>query len=223
MENKCSECQIKIIIVGNSSVGKTNLVSRYFDDEFSEITPNTIGLDQRLKRIEIDNQAVKLQMWDTAGQEKYRSISSSFYKNSDGAILVYDIANIDSFQDIDTWLQETKGYTQADIQYLLIANKLDLENERQVESAVGQKYAQEQGLMFKEVSAKENKDKGVQRVFNDLLKTILQNKSEHNRKKVVSGKIKKKKLRDKNKEGFDLNKSKEVGDDYPTQNGYCNC
>ena len=169
------EYLMKIIIVGDSGVGKTNLLERYIKNEFRESNRNTVGVDFMAKKMRINNQSVKIQFWDTAGQEKYKSISSAYYKSTQGVILVYDVTSRKSFLNIGKWLQDIKEHTDNDILYLLVGNKTDLVKDRQVTQEEAGKYAEENNLFFMEVSAKENQNQCVNMAFEILFKEILGN------------------------------------------------
>lgn len=127
----------KLVIVGNSGVGKSSLLLRFADDTFSDSYLTTIGVDFRFKTLEIDGKKVKLQIWDTAGQERFRTITSAYYKVSyhpssfkgaDGIILVYDVGSMSSFEDIDRfWINEVDSFAEKNVELVLLGNKSDIE------------------------------------------------------------------------------------------------
>ena len=127
MANREYDYLIKLVIIGNSSVGKSSVLLRFSDDQFSESYLTTIGVDFRFKTLNIDGRRVKLQIWDTAGQERFRTITNAYYKGADGIVLVYDITNLPSFEDIERfWLNEVESYAEKDVELLLLGNKSDL-------------------------------------------------------------------------------------------------
>ena len=131
----------KVVLIGDSSVGKSNILSRYLHDKFAINTKTTVGVEFGWKKIEIDGMKIKAQIWDTAGQERYKSITSAYYKGARGTLLVYDITKRESFENIDRWLSEFKKYSDPDFTVLLIGNKNDLKDERQITPDDGQKKA----------------------------------------------------------------------------------
>lgn len=118
----------KIILVGDAAVGKTNILSRYSNDEFSLETKTTIGVEFSSKIFNIDDYKIKVQIWDTAGQERYRSITNAYYKGSKGAIIVFDVSRKQTFDNVDKWHEDIIKCGEKDICLLLIGNKCDLEN-----------------------------------------------------------------------------------------------
>ncbi|XP_056138222.1 EF-hand calcium-binding domain-containing protein 4B [Lampris incognitus] len=143
----------KIVLVGNSSVGKTSLLRRFCDDCFYPCTSATVGIDYSVKTITVDNSQVALQMWDTAGQERYRSITKQFFRKADGVVVMYDITAERSFTAVRQWLMNVKEGTGEDIPIMLLGNKTDRQNEREVQIGVGVKLAQDCQLIFFECSA----------------------------------------------------------------------
>ncbi|CAD8102379.1 unnamed protein product [Paramecium primaurelia] len=145
----------KLVIIGNSGVGKSSLLLRFADDQFSESYLTTIGVDFRFRTLPIDNKNVKLQIWDTAGQERFRTITSAYYKGADGIVMVYDVTQGQSFDDIDKfWLHEVESYGEKNVQLLVIGNKNDLDEQKQVDSAKAQEYCKSHNMLFMECSAK---------------------------------------------------------------------
>lgn len=166
------ELLFKILVLGDSNVGKTNLVSRFCHDKFTEDNKTTIGVDFNLYETEIDDKKITAQFWDTAGQEKYRAMSTAFYKKAQGAIIVYDISDNRSFDNVITWLNEIKFYGEENIQIILLGNKSDLKDLDSVPEEKAKNFAEEHGIFFLEVSAKVNKGKKVQIGFNKILKML---------------------------------------------------
>ena len=172
--NQYCDYKFKIILVGDSNVGKTNLISRFVnkDDDLKHDT--TIGVEFTNKMVEYENNRILTQIWDTAGQEKFRSIISSYYRNSMGAMIVYDITNKKSFDNITVWYDELATYCDMDnIPIILIGNKIDLEEKRTVYSENGRNFARENGMLFVETSNMDGTNIDV--AFKTLLVEILNN------------------------------------------------
>merc|ERR1719410_2608234 len=145
----------KLVLIGDSGVGKSCLLLRFADDAFTESYISTIGVDFRFRTVKIDKKTVKLQIWDTAGQERFRTITSAYYRGADGIILVYDITDRESFSHVNDWLNEVNRYVNENTCKLLIGNKCDNVSERQVSTEEGKKKAEEIGVAFIEASAKD--------------------------------------------------------------------
>ena len=146
----------KIIIIGNSGVGKSNILGRYLNDEFQQDTKSTVGVEFGSKKMVIENVTIKLQIWDTAGQERYRSITSAYYKGSKGCFIVYDITSQQSFDDVEKWYEEISKITEKNISIILVGNKCDLESERKVTIEMGEEKAKNLNCPFYETSALNN-------------------------------------------------------------------
>ncbi len=167
-----SDCVYKVLLLGDSTVGKTCFLMRYTDNTFQEIHMSTIGLDYRLKNITLENgKNIKIQIWDTAGQEAFQAITRTYYKGAVGALLVYDITRHETFEHIDRWLNEIKANGSKDICCILIGNKKDLEDQRQVKYEEGEKLAKSNNLLFLETSAKSAEN--VQEAFLQTAEKIL--------------------------------------------------
>lgn len=160
----------KILIIGNSSVGKSNILLRYTDNVFNDSFLPTIGVDFKIKNMTVNNQRVKLNIWDTAGQERFKTITSTYYKGSHGIVLVYDITDRESFNNINNWINEVKRNASGNVSMLLVGNKCDLEDERVVSTKEGQEYAKAVGMSYLETSAKA--DLNIRETFNVLAKHI---------------------------------------------------
>uniref|UniRef100_A0A7S4NVZ5 Ras-related protein Rab-2A n=1 Tax=Paramoeba aestuarina TaxID=180227 RepID=A0A7S4NVZ5_9EUKA len=148
------ECLFKYIIVGDTSTGKSCLLLQFTDRRFQPIHDLTIGVEFGSRTIEIDGNRVKLQIWDTAGQEKFRSITRSYYRGAAGALLLYDITRRETFDHLTTWLEDCRQYSNERIVITLIGNKCDLEHKREVSVEEGKAFAEKHGLNFLETSAK---------------------------------------------------------------------
>ena len=132
----------KILVIGESSVGKTCLLLRYTEDTFNASHLATIGIDFKLKELMIDDKLIKLQIWDTAGQDRYKSITKTYYKGSQGIVLVYDVTSMDTFEKIQHWIKQIENNASRNVKKVLVGNKCDKE-ERQVSTEQGQKLADE--------------------------------------------------------------------------------
>ena len=160
----------KIVIVGDSGVGKTNLITRYLKNDFKPETKATIGVEFSDKKYIYKNKTIKVQIWDTAGQERYRSLTSMYYKGAKGAIFVYDISSKNSFENIDKWLIEMKKTADENIKIILIGNKCDLIDKREVKEDDGKIKAKDLNVPFMETSALNCIN--VEKAFNFLIEEI---------------------------------------------------
>ncbi|KAH7934893.1 hypothetical protein HPB52_001876 [Rhipicephalus sanguineus] len=166
----------KILIIGNSSVGKTSFLFRYADDSFTSAFVSTVGIDFKVKTVFRHDKRVKLQIWDTAGQERYRTITTAYYRGAMGFILMYDVTNEESFNSVQDWVTQIKTYSWDNAQVILVGNKCDMEDERVVSAERGRQLADQLGLEFFETSAKENVN--VKAVFERLVDIICDKMSE---------------------------------------------
>jgi len=144
----------KYIITGDMGVGKSCLMMRFIEGKFRENHDITIGVEFGSKKVVNDDQTIKLQIWDTAGQENFRSLTRSYYRAAVGALLVYDVTRRDTFLLLEKWIHEVKENSAAHLTMLLIGNKSDCEDEREVSFFEGEQFAKEHGLLFLETSAK---------------------------------------------------------------------
>lgn len=160
----------KLIIIGDSGVGKTNIITRYAKNEFRLNLKATIGVEFCTKLIEINEDIIKIQLWDTAGQERFRSLTSTYYKGSHGILVVYDITNCDSFSHVSKWIQEIYNNVGNDIPILLIGNKLDLEDKRIISSEKLIEIAKIYNLEFIEMSAMNctNVQSGIDKLIKNI-------------------------------------------------------
>ena len=163
----------KIVIIGDTYVGKTNILSRYISNEFDPNSNSTIGVELTTKTYNFDNNDVKVQIWDTAGQEKYRSIKSSYYKGAQVCLLVYDITKKKSFDNIDKWYSELKSNSDEKIYTMLLGNKSDLEENREVSIEEAEKKAKNFNIAFMETSAYNGNN--INKAFNELINNVYQN------------------------------------------------
>ncbi|XP_045753658.1 ras-related protein Rab-3B isoform X1 [Mirounga angustirostris] len=166
----------KLLIIGNSSVGKTSFLFRYADDTFTPAFVSTVGIDFKVKTVYRHEKRVKLQIWDTAGQERYRTITTAYYRGAMGFILMYDITNEDSFNAVQDWATQIKTYSWDNAQVILVGNKCDMEEERVVPAEKGRLLAEQLGFDFFEASAKENIS--VRQAFERLVDAICDKMSD---------------------------------------------
>ncbi|XP_073449639.1 ras-related protein Rab-3B [Aquarana catesbeiana] len=166
----------KLLIIGNSSVGKTSFLFRYADDTFTSAFVSTVGIDFKVKTVYRNDKRVKLQIWDTAGQERYRTITTAYYRGAMGFILMYDITNEESYNAVQDWATQIKTYSWDNAQVILVGNKCDMEDERVIPAEKGKHLAEQLGFEFFEASAKENIQ--VKQVFERLVDIICDKMSE---------------------------------------------
>ena len=162
----------KVLLLGDSSVGKTCFLLRYCDKTFQEAHLSTIGLDYRLKSMILNNEKnIKLQIWDTAGQDRFRALTKNYYKGANGIILIYDISTTQTFENVKVWINQIKEEANANVIIYLVGNKIDLpKDKRTVTEEEGQKLADEYKFLFKEASAKEGTN--VNEIFQELVEKI---------------------------------------------------
>ncbi|KAL6454323.1 YPT32 GTP-binding protein YPT32/YPT11 [Candida maltosa Xu316] len=167
----------KIVLIGDSGVGKSNLLSRFTRNEFNLESRSTIGVEFATRTLEIDGKRVKAQIWDTAGQERYRAITSAYYRGAVGALIVYDISKTESYESVSRWLKELKEHADSNIIIELVGNKSDLDHLRAVPSDEAKNFAIENNLLFTEASALSSDN--VDLSFHQLLKNIYEMISKH--------------------------------------------
>ena len=172
------DLMFKILLLGDSGVGKSSLLLRYTKNEFISDMRSTIGVEFALKYITIDNYQLKIQIWDTAGMERYRSITNAYYKGAKGVIVLYDICRKKSFENVDKWIDDFKSKADDDAVIILIGNKSDLDDKREVSKEEGESKAQMNKFAFMETSAKDNNNvqKGFETLFGEIVK-IYKNKN----------------------------------------------
>ena len=193
---------LKYIIVGDSSVGKTNLLMKFIQNKFTEEYLTTIGVEFGTKNMKINNKVYRIQIWDTAGQEYFRSIARAYFKNCVCAMVVYDITCKESFENVKSWLQDIQEESPKTVLVALIGNKIDLEEKRIVSFDEGKKFATENGIIFMETSAKTGE--GIKEIFEQSIREI-EKKMEENYYDLKSESCGIKKGRSKN---INLNKDK---------------
>ena len=183
MEDEEYSMIFKMILIGDSGVGKTNILNRYVNDTFSETTKSTVGVELGTKVEEYNNTKIKVQIWDTAGQERYKSITKTYYKGAKGAFIVYDITNKDTFKNVDKWIQDLREFGEDDAAILIVGNKSDLEEKREVTAEEVKKKAEIYKMAYCETSAL--KSKNIDYAFQTLIKLVAEkmekNKNEENK------------------------------------------
>lgn len=168
----------KVVLIGDSGVGKSNLLSRFTRNEFNLESKSTIGVEFATRSITFDGKTIKAQIWDTAGQERYRAITAAYYRGAVGALLVYDITKRQTFTNVVRWLKELRDHADSNIAIMLVANKLDQRHLRAIPTEEGQNFAQENGLGFIETSALDasNVEAAFQNILTDIYR-IVSNKA----------------------------------------------
>ena len=169
-----NEIELKIILVGDSSVGKTSLLLRYTDDNFPDKHISSVGVEFRKKTYEYGDFKIKLQIWDTAGQERFHSITKGYFQNADGILFVYDISEYKSFEGIKNWLSESEE-SGNNFKKLILGNKCDLKHKINVKKEDVDKFCEENNIEWLEVSAKENKN--IKEAFHKIIELILRDKT----------------------------------------------
>jgi len=162
----------KLLLIGDSGVGKSCILVRFVDDEFVEDNQCTIGVDFKIKMMDFNSKRINLTIWDTAGQEKFRSLTSSYYRGTNGIILVYDVTRRISFKNLDMWLSEIEMYTNySNPVKLLVGNKIDKSGDREVPREEAAEFARNKGMVFIETSAKTKA--GIQQAFEEIVQKIM--------------------------------------------------
>eukprot|EP00386_Alphamonas_edax_P012452 GDKI01038888.1.p1 GENE.GDKI01038888.1~~GDKI01038888.1.p1 ORF type:complete len:229 (-),score=56.75 GDKI01038888.1:203-889(-) len=164
----------KIVLIGDSGVGKSNLLSRFTRDEFNLESKSTIGVEFATKSVPTDGKIIKAQIWDTAGQERYRAITNAYYRGAVGALLVYDISKRSSFENVERWLKELRDHANPNIVVLLVGNKSDLKNLRAVPQEEAAQFSEKHGLACIETSALDstNVEVAFHRILSEIYKLM---------------------------------------------------
>lgn len=168
-----NELLLKIVVVGDSGVGKSNLLSRYIHNYFNEDITATLGVDLLSKRTRINGKQVQVQFWDTAGQERLRALANAYYRNANGVVVVFDITSKSSFANLPYWIQEVRKNSEEGVKVAMVGNKTDLLSQRQVSVEEARKFAEEKGFSYVEVSAKLNYENRVNECLDGLSKQIV--------------------------------------------------
>ena len=182
-------CQI--LLLGNSAVGKTSLISRYANGTFKEEYINTVGLDHISKTEIINNINILVKLWDTAGQERFKALTPSYLRNAEGVILVYDVTNSDSFDDLKSWIDSIKnhlGEKYASFPAIIIGNKVDLQDNREISNEDASKFAKDNNYKYFETSAKTGE--GVDEAVREIVNQILKVKDNNDEQKEENGMVK---------------------------------
>ena len=181
----------KLLIIGDTSVGKSSILLRFADNLFSGTYITTIGVDFKIRTMEMNGEKIKLQIWDTAGQERFRTITATYYRGTHGVIIVYDVTNADSFNNVKRWISEIENNCDY-VDKVLVGNKDDNPEKKVVTQAESQRLADSQGMVLFETSAKDNIN--IEEVFDYITKKVLQTKKEKSTKmdtqndKIILGK-----------------------------------
>ncbi|KAG5727385.1 Ras-related protein Rab-11A [Termitomyces sp. T112] len=164
----------KVVLIGDSGVGKSNLLSRFTRNEFNLESKSTIGVEFATRSINVDGKTVKAQIWDTAGQERYRAITSAYYRGAVGALLVYDIAKHATYVNVTRWLKELRDHADSNIVIMLVGNKSDLKHLRAVPTDEAKAFSSENGLSFIETSALDasNVESAFQTILTDIYRIV---------------------------------------------------
>jgi len=165
----------KVVLIGDSGVGKSNLLSRFTRNEFNLETKSTIGVEFATRSIQADGKTIKAQIWDTAGQERYRAITSAYYRGAVGALLVYDIAKNVTFKNVERWLAELRENAANNIVIMLVGNKSDLRHLREVPTETAKEFSEKNNLLFIETSALDSSN--VELAFQNILTEIYHHSS----------------------------------------------
>ena len=189
MEKESYDLLLKIILIGDSCVGKSNILLKYLKNEFDPNSRATVGVEFGTKNIIINNKKIKIQIWDTAGQERYRSITSAYYKGAKGALIVYDITRKCTFDNIDKWISDLKLNGDKNICIVILGNKSDLDDKREVSKDDGIKKSEMYKTAFLETSALNGDNIG--KAFDEIIEQIIQNNKsffeDNNKKEMDKG------------------------------------
>ena len=182
MEEEQIEMTVKIVLIGDSSVGKTNIMSKYLKNMFLMNTKATIGVEFSQKVFKIDGHNIKAQIWDTAGTEKYKAVAGAYYKGSKGGFVVYDITRKETFDSVERWVNDLKVLAHKNLNLILLGNKSDLEDKREVLKEQGEEKAKSLGCAFLETSALsgDNIEKAFEIMMEEVYKRSANEKSENN-------------------------------------------
>jgi len=194
----------KVLLIGDSGVGKSCVLHRFIEDTFTNNFISTIGVDFRIKTMDVNGKTIKLQIWDTAGQERFRVITSAYYRGAHGIIVVYDVTDENSFKNLNYWFNEIAKYAPENINKFLIGNKSDDVVNKKIEYTIGQEYADYINVPFLETSAKNASN--INRLFEELCINLLNNMIIALPKKNI-------------KENINLNRNTEI----ISNNNNCNC
>jgi Ras-related protein Rab-11A len=172
----------KVVLIGDSGVGKSNLLSRFTRNEFNLESKSTIGVEFATRSVQVDNKTIKAQIWDTAGQERYRAITSAYYRGAVGALLVYDIAKHVTYENVNRWLKELRDHADSNIVIMLVGNKSDLRHLRAVPTEEAKQFSAENNLSFIETSALDasNVELSFQNILTEIYRIVSNKALENN-------------------------------------------
>ena len=189
MEKESYDLLFKLILIGDSCVGKSNILLKYLKNEFDPNSRATVGVEFGTKNIVINEKKIKIQIWDTAGEERYRSITSAYYKGAKGAFIVYDITRKSTFVNIDKWISDLKLNGDQNICIIILGNKSDLDDKREVSTEDGIKKSEMFKTAFLETSALNGSN--IDKAFDELIEQIIKNNKnyfeENNKKEIDKG------------------------------------
>ena len=172
IEKKDSDITIKLLLIGNAYVGKTLIVQKFLDNTFSKTTMTTIGVDLQYKVLDINGKKVKYLIWDTAGEDRMKTMTYAYYRGCHVVLIVYDVTSKKSFENVATWVECVDKFAKSNVLRILVGNKTDLEDKRVISKEEGKKLAEENGLKFYEISAKTMN--GLVEMFEDVAKEYVQ-------------------------------------------------
>ena len=172
IEKKDSDITIKLLLIGNAYVGKTLIVQKFLDNTFSKTTMTTIGVDLQYKILDINGKKVKYLIWDTAGEDRMKTMTYAYYRGCHVVLIVYDVTSKKSFENVTTWVECVDKFAKSNVLRILVGNKTDLEDKRVISKEEGKKLAEENGLKFYEISAKTMN--GLVEMFEDVAKEYVQ-------------------------------------------------
>ena len=178
MDNGAVPYMFKIALIGDAGVGKSNLLLRFTKDEFNSGKAPTIGVEMAVKSIPVGSDIAKLQVWDTAGQERFKATSQQYYRNAAGIVMVYDITKKKTLLNLEKWLEEVRNYASPEVTLVVVGNKKDLDEVREVPAEEGQAFAEANKGYFLETSALENSDKMIEKVFFTLSEDLIAKKKD---------------------------------------------
>ena len=161
----------KILLIGESNVGKTSIILRYIDNEFKSSGISTCGVDVKVKFVSVDNTKIRLDIWDTAGQERFKGLAKNYFRGANGFILVYDITNKSSFDKLKGWMNDAKEKIESEYKMVVVGNKKDNKKNRQVDISLLEDFAKKNEVLFFEVSAKTGE--GIDKIFNAMVQELL--------------------------------------------------
>ena len=161
----------KLLIVGDPGVGKSSIMTRYVGEDFEECTTGTVGLDFRIRIIQLNGIRIRLQIWDSAGHERYRPLTTTYYRGSDGIVIVYDITDDQTFEHVTSWVEEVNRFTDKDVPKIVVGNKCDLNTRISVDNERAREYAKNNGMFLFQTSAKSSKN--IENAFEQLVSMMI--------------------------------------------------